>query len=144
MEPLSAAASVVGIIEAALRTTSVLVKYTRDTKNASSDRKMLADESVILSRLLERLKERAQAAQHDDTWLADHNDIVKHFEAAYEDLAASLRLDSNTGKVKEDSKFKALISSAKWSFSKAEVFSLLERITRLQQYANVLFVDNQQ
>lgn len=32
---------------------------------------------------------------------------------------------------------------AKWSFSKSEVYSLLERITRLQQHANVLLVDDQ-
>lgn len=143
MDPLSITASFVALIDASLRTTSALVKYARDTKNASSDRKMLAEETVSLSKLLQRLRDRAQMARHDETWLADHKDIVRQFEAAYDDLATTLKFDAVTGKIKEESKLRAARTMAKWSFSKSEVYSLLERITRLQQHANVLLVDDQ-
>ena len=144
MDPLSFIASLVGVIDAALRTTSALVKYARDTKNASSDRKTLAEETLLLSKLLQRLRDRAQTARHDETWLADHKDIARQFEAAYDDLAMTLKFDAVTGKIKEESKLRAARTMAKWSFSKSEVYSLLERITRLQQHANVLLADDQQ
>ena len=144
MDPLSIAASLVSVVDAALRTTSALVKYARDTKNASSDRKLLAEEALFLSKLLQRLRDRAQTARHDETWLADHKDIVRQFEAAYDDLAMTLKIDAVTGKIKEESKLRVARTIAKWSFSKSEVYSLLERITRLQQHANVLLVDDQQ
>ena len=144
MDPLSFTAGLVGVIDAALRTTSALVKYARDTKNASPDRKMLAEETLLLSKLLQRLRDRAQTARHDETWLAEHKDIVRQFEAAYDDLAMTLKFDTVTGKIKEESKLRAARTIAKWSFSKSEVYSLLERITRLQQHANVLLADDQQ
>ena len=144
MDPLSVTTSLVGVIDVALRTTSALVKYARDTKNASSDRKLLAEETLFLSKLLQRLRDRAQGPCHDETWLADHKDIVRQFEAAYDDLAMTLKFDTVTGKTKEESKSRAARTMAKWSFSKSEIYSLLERITRLQQYANVLLVDDQQ
>lgn len=144
MDPISVTAGLVGVIDVALRTTSALVKYARDTKNASSDRKMLAEETLFLSKLLQRLRDRAQTARHDETWLADHKDIVRQFEAAYDDLAMTLKFDTVTRKIKEESRLRAARSMAKWSFSKSEVYSLLERITRLQQYVNVLLADDQQ
>lgn len=144
MDPLSITASLVGVIDAALRTTFALVKYARDTKNASSDRRMLAEETLFLSKLLQRLRDRAQAARHDETWLADHKEIVRQFEAAYDDLAMTLKFDVVTGKINEESRSRAARTMAKWSFSKSEVYSLLERVTRLQQHANAMLVDDQQ
>lgn len=144
MDPLSITASLVSVIDAALRTTSALVKYARDPKNASSDRKMLAEETLFFLKLLQRLRDRAQSAHHDETWLADHKDIVRQFEAACDDLAMTLKFDVVTGKIKEESKLRAARTMAKWSFSKSEVYSLLEHITRLQQHANALLADDQQ
>lgn len=125
MDPLSIAASLVSVIDAALRTTSALVKYARDTKNASSDRKLLAEEALFLSKLLQRLRDRAQTARHDETWLADHKDIVRQFEAAYDDLVMTLKIDAVTGKIKEESKLRLARTIAKWSFSnlKSTLFS---------------------
>ncbi|KAI9721649.1 MAG: hypothetical protein M1828_005016 [Chrysothrix sp. TS-e1954] len=143
MDPLSVTASLIGIVEAALRTTSALVKYTKDTKNASTDRTMLAEETLLLSKLLQRLRDRAQASQHEESWLTDHQEIVRQFEASYDDLATALKYDASTGKLRAESKSKALRSIAKWSFSKSEVYAILERITRLQQHANALLVDDQ-
>ncbi|KAL9020272.1 MAG: hypothetical protein Q9185_002452 [Variospora sp. 1 TL-2023] len=143
MDPVSITAGFLGVLDVALRATSALTKYARDTKTASSDRKALAEETLFLSKLLQRLRDRAQTARHDDTWLADHKEIVGYFEAAYDDLAVTLKLDGVTGRIEERTRLRAAYTKAKWSFSKAEVYSLLERVTRLQQYANVLLADDQ-
>ena len=143
MEPLSAAAGLFGVVDVALRTTSALVQYAREAKHASSDRKLLAEEAAFLSKLLERLRHRARESRHDGVWLDDHKDIVRQFEQAYDDLAMTLKYDVVAGKMKEQSRLQAARTAAKWSFSKSEVYSLLERVTRLQQYANLLLSDDQ-
>lgn len=144
MDPLSIAASLLSVIDVALRTTTALAKYARDTKNASSDKKLLAEETLFLSKLLHRLRDRAEKARSDQTWLADQKDIVRQFEAAYDDLAMTLSIDTVTGQIKQESKLKAARTIFTWSFSKSEIFFLLERITRLQQHASLLLVDEQQ
>jgi hypothetical protein len=142
MDPFSLTASVVGVADVAIRTTASLVQYAKDTKNASSEKKFLSEEAQSLSKILERLRSRAHAANHDE-WLRDHVDVVRQFEAAYDDLAQFLKIDPATGKKKEESRFKALRSASTWSFTKFEVYTLLERIGRLQDYANTLLVDDQ-
>lgn len=144
MDPLSVTANLVRVIDGALQITTALVEYARDTKNASSVKQILAEETLFLSKLLQRLRDRAQTARHDETWLADHKDTVRPFETAYDDLAMTLEFDTVTGNIKEESKLRAVRTMVRWSFSKSEVYSLLERITRLQQYANVLLADDQQ
>ena len=144
MDPLSVTANLVRVIDGALQITTALVEYARDTKNASSVKQILAEETLFLSKLLQRLRDRAQTARHDETWLADHKDTVRPFETAYDDLAMTLKFDTVTRNIKEESRLRAARSMAKWSFSKSEVYSLLERITRLQQYVNVLLADDQQ
>ncbi|KAL8991865.1 MAG: hypothetical protein Q9169_007581 [Polycauliona sp. 2 TL-2023] len=143
MDPLSITAGLLSVVDVALRTTTALAKYARDTKNASSDRKLLAEETLFLSKLLQRLQDRAGKARSDETWLADHKDIVRQFEAAYDDLAMTLRIDAVTGQIKQESKMRVARTMLTWSFSKSEIYSLLERITRLQQYANLLLIDDQ-
>lgn len=56
----------------------------------------------------------------------------------------TLKYDVAAGKVKEEGRYKAIRTAAKWSFTKSEIYSLLERVTRLQQYANLLLSDDQQ
>lgn len=144
MEPLSVAATVLSLADVALRTSSALVKYSKDVKHASRDRKLLVEEAMFLAKLLERLKERALVSDQDSTWEEGQRDIVGQFAAAYHDLAGLLNFDTSTGQPKDEGRFKAFCTSAKWSFSKAEVYDMLQRITRLQQYTNVLLSDKQQ
>src|ERR1700731_2571836 len=119
MDPFSLTASIVGLADVAIRTTASLVQYAKDTKNASSEKKFLSEEAQNLSRTLERLRSRARAANHDK-WLSDHVDVVRQFEAAYDDLAQSLKIDPATGKRKEENRFKALRSASTWPFTKFE------------------------
>jgi len=144
MDPLSAVASIVGVVDVALRTSSALINYVGDAKHASSDRKLLAEVAAFLSKLLERLRLRAHESRHDQKWLNEHKDIVRSFEEAYDDLATTLKYDVEAGKLKAESRFRAARTAAKWSFTKSEVYALLERVTRLQQYANMLLTDDQQ
>lgn len=144
MDPLSAVASVLSLTDIALRATSTLITYVQDTQNASTDRRLLAEEARSLATLLERLRHRAQNASLDEKWLRDRTDILRRFQRAYDDLARSLRLDVSTGKVIPESRFRAIRTATKWSFNKSEVYSFLERVNRLQQYANTLLLDDQQ
>lgn len=143
MEPISAASAIIGTVDAALRTISALVKYGRETRNAVKDRTLLVEEAQALSALLERLKKRAQAASHDEMWLAEHQQIVRQFEVAYEELVLALKLDPITGRRKEESRLKAVRTVATWSFTKFEVYALLERMGKLHQYADSLLADDQ-
>lgn len=143
MDPLSATATLLGTVDVALRTTSALVAYAQDTRNASGDRKLLAEETSSLLSILGRLRDRAESKTLDPRGLDEQRDIVRQFERACNDLAASLNIDTSTGQLKRESRLKAIRTAAKWSFSKSEVYSLLERVTRLQQFANTLLLNNQ-
>ena len=142
MDPLSITASLIDAIDRALQTTSALVKYARDNKDISSKRILLVEQTLLLSKLVQRLRDRALSAPPNETWLADHKDVVGEFEDACEVLALTLKFDVVTGKIKEENKLGEAHTSAKWSFRKSN--SVYETITGLQQYANRLLVDEQQ
>lgn len=144
MDPVTAVATVVSLLDVSLRTTSALIGFAQDAQNASTDRTLLAEECLSLSRLLERLRDRAQNAQIDNHWIEERKDLLRQFQRAYDDLAKLLKVDITTGKLKQESRFKAIRTSTKWSFTKSDVYLLLERVTRLQQHANTLLLDDQQ
>lgn len=143
MDPFSAAVTVVQILDVALRATSALIEYSRNTRNASKDRRMLAEEARALFKYLERLHVRAGNTHTSDQWLEERTELTRQFARAYEDLAAILKIDTDTGHLKQESRTKAIQTIATWSFTKSEVFSVLERISRLQLYANTLLLHEQ-
>lgn len=57
MDPISVVASVLGITDVALRTTSALINYARDTQNSTADRELLAEEATTLQTLLQQLQD---------------------------------------------------------------------------------------
>ena len=59
-------ANVSTVVEISLRATSALHKYTPNTRNASGDRKLLAEETRFPSNTLEKLRVRAVNARSDD------------------------------------------------------------------------------
>lgn len=144
MDPLSSIGSVLGITEVALRTTSALITFVQDAQNASAEKRLLAEEANSLARILERLRGRAQGASLDEKWLVDRAHVLQQFERAYNDLEKSLRLDLDTGQQKPESRLRAFRKATTWSFTKSEVYALLERVHRVQQYANALLLDDQQ
>ena len=143
MEPLSAASSLLTIVELSLRATSALVKYASDTQNASAERKLLADEANTLSGRLERRREKSIGSGEDDQWLERRVDLTRQFSGAYDELAKAMKIDASTGKIKSESRAKAVWTLTKWSFTKSEVYALLDRVTRMQTYANTLLLEEQ-
>ena len=136
-------ATILQIADVALRTTSALIEYTRNTKNASADRRLLAEEAQSLSAVLERLRARAETSNIEDKWLEQRTDLVKQFARAYDDLATTLKINFNTKQPEQESRVKTIQAIARWSFTKSEIYSVLERITRLQLYSNTLLLDEQ-
>ncbi|KAK6430789.1 hypothetical protein LTR95_013053 [Oleoguttula sp. CCFEE 5521] len=143
MEAVGAAASILQLINVALRSASALVEYTRNTQNASTDRKLLAEEAGNLTRVLERLKQHAEDGTVDEAWLSERKELFRQFARALDDLADTLHVDLKTGMFRKESRFNTFKTLARWSFSKSEVYALLERVTRLQQYANALLLHEQ-
>lgn len=144
MDPLSAISGIISCLDVALRTTSAIIALVNDIQNASTDRYLLAEEARALSTLLERLRRRAQSSDVDSKWIEHRTDVLRQFQRAYEDLAKTLKVDTSTGDLKRESRFRAIRTATKWSLTKSEVYSVLERITRLQQHANTLLLDDQQ
>ena len=142
MDGVSAAAGVLGIVDIAFRTSSALIKYATEVHHASRDRKLLVEEAQFLTKLLEQLKARLQT-NREPQWIEGNANLFGQFEKAFKDFAAALDINPKDGKPKERSKFKTMTSMAKWPFSKAEVYELLQRVERLQQYARALLSDEQ-
>lgn len=140
---LGTAASVITLVEVALRTITALHEYTSNTRNASTERKLLAEETWSLSQILKRLHGRASDVRLDDPWLEQRRDLLRQLSRAYDELCETLKIDLSSGELKSESKLKAAWTVGKWSFTKAEIYALLERVSRLQLYANTFLLDEQ-
>ena len=112
-DPLSAIASVISVLDVALRTTSALVKYADDARGASAERRVSAEEAACLLTILQRLQDRARGKTLDLGWLNGRNDLIQRYRRAYDDLAAALNLDVTTEQPKPKSRFKAFRTVAK-------------------------------
>lgn len=143
MDPLSVAASVISLTDFALRTTSAIVKYAEATRNASTDRKLLAEEASSLYKVLERFRARVQADKVDASWLKLHANLLRQYQSALDELARVLKLEATTSELREEGRLKAALTSARWSFTKSEVYAILERLSRLHQYTNTMLLEEQ-
>lgn len=144
MDPVSAVAGVLGITDIALSTTSALIKYARDTKNATADRELLIEGATTLRVMLEQLRDHAKNTGIGAQWIQTRKGLIQQFQRAYENYASLIKLEDTTKQLKQESRFKGLRTKTKWTFTKVEVYSMLERVTRLQQYANALLLNDQQ
>ena len=142
MDPFSFTASLVGVVEVAIHATKELIAYAKDTKNASRDKKLLAEEASLLLKLLERLRQWTLENQNN-VWSDQYASVVRRFEAAVRDLAKALKIDLQAGSIPDESRFKALMSAVRWHFSKPEIYGLLQRVERLRQYASSFMSDAQ-
>jgi len=143
MDGISAVSSLIGILDVLLRTTSALAKWAHNTRHAAAERALVAKEASLLSSLLQRVRNRASDVRLDDKWLSDQSELLDQFHTTFKDLCRLIKIDPVSGELIQESRFKAALTSARWSFSKSESFSLLERITRLQQCSNALLLDHQ-
>ncbi len=142
MEPLSAAGAILSALDVLLRTTSALASWAQNTRHAAAERALVAKEASLLASLLERIRSRVGTGQ-DEKWLSDRSELVSQFQTAFKDLCRVVKIDPASGQPTQESRLKAAITSSRWAFTKSESFSVLERITRLQQCANALSLDHQ-
>lgn len=143
MEPLSSAVTILQVAELAIKSISALVEYSKDARHASRDRKLLAEEASTSLHVLERLRDKlGRDAGETKIWKA-RTDVVNHFSVAVNDLAAALNLDLGNGQIKSESRLKKLRTVSMWSFNKDQVYLILARISRIQQHADTLLLDEQ-
>ena len=143
MEPVSAISGLLSLADITLRATSAIIRLANDAKHASSERKLLVEEAKALQHTLERLKLNALESNTDTAWLQQQATVVAQFQAALEGLAKVLKLNLPSAQVADENRFKAALAGIKWSFSKTEVYAVLERLSRLQRHANTLFLEQQ-
>lgn len=143
MEAIGSAAAVIQLVELTLRVTTALVQYTRGVNNASSDRESLANEALVLEQILKRLSARLSDPRLDPAWIEQRQEILEQFRKTCADLVKKLERYQLPEESEKGSRLKAIKLAAKWPFSKPEVYALLERVTRIQQYANTLLVADQ-
>lgn len=143
MDPFSTTATILSVLDVALRTASAVAQYAHDTKGASTERRALAEEADCLAAILQRLVDRSHSISLDVSWFNTRKSVIQQFRRTYEELTAILKIDISTGEIKFESRLKAFRTSAKWSFNKSEVYTLIERISRLQQYAAMLLQSDQ-
>jgi hypothetical protein len=69
--------------------------------------------------------------------------LVQQFQAACDDLAATLGFEPSTESLTVESQYRELRTKAKWFSTKKEVYVILERISRIEQHANTLLLTQQ-
>ncbi|KAF2192220.1 hypothetical protein K469DRAFT_716724 [Zopfia rhizophila CBS 207.26] len=130
MDPLSATASVIAI----LQLSSKVVGYLTDVKDASKERAKCAVEASNLHSLLLNLRFRLEEGSADTPWytavraLAVENGPLDQFKQALETLQTKM---TDGGRLKKAGE--ALV----WKFKKEEVASILDRMERLKSLVEI-------
>lgn len=140
---LGTAGNLIAVVDLAARTSSAFAIYVRDAAQSSSIRGLLAQEATLLQDLLQTLLTRVKTFAHDPAWLTSNQTALSQLRQAHLDLAKLLKVDISLGTPKKEDRFHSLLTAAKWPFSKTEVYTILERVARLQQYVNTLLLADQ-
>jgi hypothetical protein len=128
MDPITAvgiAASIVQLID----TTTRVIRYLNDVKDAPKDRARLAREATSLLTLLTDLRYRVEETKSTDPWLTSVQSLgleggpLERFKEAIEELVRKLKPGSGVMKFG-----KALL----WTVDKNEISNILSKIERLK------------
>jgi len=125
MDPITAvglAASIVQLID----TTTTVIKYLNDVKDAPKDRAILAREGSSLLALFIDLRYRVEEADSTGAWFAGVRSLggpLDQFKDAMEELARKLKPEAGIKKFG-----KALI----WTLDKNEISNILSKLERLK------------
>lgn len=142
MDPVSLSGLAISCVQVAIQTTSAIIQYANDTRNAKTHIKLLANEAASLQAILRVIEDKLKVSAADPQWILARTHVVRQFQTAYDDLAQMLQLDAS-GVPRRQSGARMVIETATWPFKKSEVYALLERITRIQQYANTFLLTDQ-
>ena len=130
MDPLSATASVIAILQLSAK----VLAYLNDVKDASEGHAQCAIEASNIHNLLTNLRFRLEEGHAYQLWfnavqaLADKNRPLEQFKQALETLQAKWTDGGRLKKVKE-----ALV----WKFKKEEVDAILARMERLKTLVEI-------
>lgn len=130
MDPLSATASVIAV----LQLSSKVVGYLTDVKNASKERAKCAIEASNLHTLLLNLRFRLEEGNADTPWytavraLAVENGPLDQFKQALELLQTKMTDGGRVNNARE---------TLLWKFNKEEVASILDRMERLKSTVEI-------
>jgi hypothetical protein len=130
MDPLSATASIIAILQLSAK----VLSYLNDVKGASKDRAQCAIEASNLHSLLLNLRFRLEESGANQPWytavraLAVENGPLDQFKQALE-----MMYDKMTGGSRLEKAGEALI----WKFKKAEIESVLARMERLKSLIEI-------
>ncbi|KAI4940642.1 hypothetical protein J4E91_011293 [Alternaria rosae] len=130
MDPLSAIASVIAILQLSAK----VLSYLNDVKDTSKGRAQCAIEASNLHNLLKNLRFRLEEGHGHQSWfsavqaLAVENGPLDQFKQALETLQAKMTDGGHLKKVKE-----ALV----WNFKKEEVDAILARMERLKTLVEI-------
>lgn len=131
MDPLSATASVIAV----LQLSSKAVGYLTDVKDASKERAKCAVEASNLHTLLLTLRFRLEKGNADTPWytnvraLAVQNGPLDQFKQALELLQ---------DKITDGGRLKKAGQALLWKFKKEEVVSILNRMERLKSEVEIV------
>lgn len=130
MEPLSATASVIAILQLSAK----VLSYLNDVKDTSKGRVQCAIEASNLHNLLTNLRFRLEAGHDHAPWfsavqaLAVENGPLDQFKQALETIQAKMTDGGRLKKARE-----ALL----WKFNKEEVDGILARMERLKALVGI-------
>lgn len=130
MDPLSATASIIAI----LQLSAEVLSYLNDVKDASEGRAQCAIEASNIHNLLTNLRFRLEEGHSHQSWftavqaLAVENGPLDQFKQALETLQTKM---TDRGRLKKAGK--ALI----WKFRKEEVDTILARMERLKTLTEI-------
>ena len=129
MDPVSVV-SLVATITQLIDTTSKVIRYLNEAKNAPQERAELAREVTNLLPLLTDLRYRTEDVSSTDPWFAGLQSLggkggpLEAFKDALEDMAAKLKPPKNS--------IHKLGQSLSWTLERKEVDKLLARVERLK------------
>ncbi len=130
-EALGTAASLLAILEFAVKAT----QYLKDVKHGSSDRIRLRDELRNTTCLVQMLKDRIDDSDDGDltpasiAWLGGPDGPIELFKRLLEDIVAKLA---------PQDRLRRLAQPFSWPFDKKEVAELLGSLERLKSHFNLV------
>ncbi|KAL4804848.1 hypothetical protein BDV18DRAFT_161941 [Aspergillus unguis] len=141
MDPIN----ILSAADIAFRVLTGVIAYLQDAKNASGERVLLEKEASSLLILLGTVRDRARSGSlgPKSTTQTQQEALAQQFKVACDDLAASIGFDPSTAALKQEGRLRELRTAAKWFFTKKDVYTILERISRIEQHANSLLLASQ-
>jgi hypothetical protein len=131
MDPLSVSASIIAI----LQLSGTLVGYIRDVKDASEDQRRILHEVTMAMKLFERLKQKAERKERNDTW-SEELKLLNERNGPLEQVNEALTALGSL--VKPEKGLRKVVKRLAWPFRKNNAKDILLVIERLKSHFIIL------